>query len=87
LGDGHHHLAPHDLAFQVRVGVVFAGAVVAVLGCRRVWGEPFQPIVVILQQAILGVIDVNTGGNVHGIDEAKPFLHAALARQVPQPDP
>ncbi len=31
LGDGHHHLAAHDLAFHVGVGVVLAGAVVLVL--------------------------------------------------------
>ena len=29
--DGHHDFAAHDLAFHVRVGIVFTGAVVLVL--------------------------------------------------------
>ena len=29
--DSHHHLAPHHLAFEVRVTVIFSGAVMAVV--------------------------------------------------------
>ena len=43
VGDRHDHLAPHDLAFQVRIGVILAGPVVTVLGNRFVRGEFFQP--------------------------------------------
>src|SRR3954453_7988791 len=31
FGNGYHHLPPHDLPFQMRIGIVFAGAIVLVL--------------------------------------------------------
>jgi prepilin-type N-terminal cleavage/methylation domain-containing protein len=80
--DGHNDFAAHDLAFQVRVRVVLAGAVVLVLRNRLVRREFFQPHIIIVQQAILGVVDINAGGDVHGVDEAKALLHAALADQL-----
>jgi hypothetical protein len=41
----------------VRVGIVLAGAVVLVLRSRLVRREFFQPDLVIVEQAILGVVD------------------------------
>ena len=79
--DRHDDFATHDLAFQVGVGVVFAGAIVAILRGRLTRRELLQPDIVIVQEAVLGIIDVNAGGNVHRINEAKAFLHAALADQ------
>jgi hypothetical protein len=32
-----------------------------------------------MQQAVLGVVDEYAGGDVHRIDEAQSFLHAALS--------
>ena len=43
LGDGDDHLAAHDLAFHVGVGVVLPGAVVVALRGRGVGGELLQP--------------------------------------------
>jgi hypothetical protein len=43
----------------VGIGVVFARAVVVVLGGGRVRREFFQPDIIIMQQAVLGVIDEN----------------------------
>jgi len=63
----------------VRVGVVLTGAVVLVLRRRRVRREFLQPDIVIVQQAVLGVVDVNAGGDVHGVHKAKPLLHSAFA--------
>ena len=61
LGDGHDDLAAHDLAFHVGVGVVLAGAVMAVLAGRRVRGEFFKPLVVVGEQALFIVVDVDAG--------------------------
>ena len=36
IGDGHHHLAAHDLALQMRIAVVFARAVMALATDRLV---------------------------------------------------
>jgi hypothetical protein len=46
----------------VSVGVVLAGAVVPVLRGWLVGREPFQPVLIIRQQAVLGVIDENGSG-------------------------
>ena len=59
--DGHHDLASHDLAFQAGIGVVPDDAVVVVLQCWLVRREFFQPIVIIMQQTVLSVIDINAG--------------------------
>lgn len=82
VGDGHHHFAPHDLPFHVRVGVIFTGAVVPITGHRFVGRKLFQPVVVILDQAVFSIVDVDAGGDVHGIDEAEAFLHPAFADQI-----
>ena len=44
-------LAAHHLPLEVRVGVVLAGAVVAILADRRVGRQLLQPIVVVLVQS------------------------------------
>ena len=79
FGDGDDDFAAHDLAFHVGVGVVLAGAVVAVLGGWRVRREFFQPDIVVVEQTVLGVVDEDRGGDVHGVDEAKAFRDAAFA--------
>ena len=43
VGDRHDHLAAHDLALHVRVGVVLAGAVVPVAADRLVRRQLLQP--------------------------------------------
>jgi hypothetical protein len=57
VGHCHHHLAAHDLALQVRVGVVLARPVVLVLADGGMRGQPLQPLFIVLMQAILIVID------------------------------
>jgi len=61
VGDGGGDLPAHDLALEVGVAVVLAGAVVAVLRDRLVRGELFEPVVVVLDQAALRVVDVDAG--------------------------
>lgn len=50
LGDGDDQIAAHDLALHVGVGVVFAGAVMVVLGGRCVWRQLLQPQVIVAVQ-------------------------------------
>ena len=77
FGDGNDDFPPHDLSFQVRVGVVFTGAVVPVLVCRFVRRELLQPHLITVQQTFLGIVDEDRGGDVHRVDETKAFRHAA----------
>src|SRR5688500_17207002 len=73
-------LPAHDLALEVGVGVVLARAVVAVLARRLVRGELFEPLVVILDQAGLVVVDVHRGRDVHGVDEDEAVLDRKSTR-------
>jgi hypothetical protein len=56
------------------VGVVFTGAVVTNLAYRLVWGQFFQPIVVILVQATLVIVDEN-GSSLIGVEETQIITH------------
>ena len=72
FGDCHHDFTSHDLPFVVRVGVVFASAVVQAAAAGRVGAgvegnKVFQPAVVVLVQAAFIVIDEHTGGDVHRV--------------------
>jgi len=59
----------------VRVAIVFAGAVVPVVGaCGR---EFFKPLANVLNQAVFVVVDVNGGRDVHGRHEAQAVFDAA----------
>ena len=81
FGDCNHDFPAHDLTFEVGVSVIFAGPVVSIGGGGRVRREFFEPIIVILNQPALRIVDVNAGGDVHGVDQAQPVLHTGLGHQ------
>ena len=56
--------------FMVRVGVVFAGAVVPIGGSRLVRGKFFQPDFVIVMQPAFIIVDEYGGGDMHRVDQA-----------------
>src|SRR5262245_3841371 len=72
LGDREDHLVMDERALEMRVGVVLAGLVVAIVSRRSELLEPLHEIV--LQAAIL-VVHPDPGGDVHGGDEAESLLH------------
>ena len=82
FGNGDDDFASHDLAFHVGIGVIFAGAVVFVLGGGGVRCEFLEPDIVIVMQPAFVIIDENGGGDVHRVHETEPFLHAAFAHEV-----
>jgi DNA-binding XRE family transcriptional regulator len=55
--DGDDYFAAHDLPFQMRVRIVFAGAVVVILRSWRVRGQLFQPHIVIVMQTAFVVVN------------------------------
>ena len=54
------------------VGVVFAGAVVAIFFDRGVRREFFEPHFVVVEQAVLGVVDEDAGATSADWNAAKP---------------
>ena len=77
--DSHDHLAPHEGAFQVGIGVVFR-AVMPVLGVGFFRGQLFQPFFKVVMQTGLIIVDEDRGGDVHGVDQAKAFTDAGLTQ-------
>ena len=78
FGHGHDDLPTHNLPLQVSIPVVFPCAVVAIIGNRLVRGKFLQPLLVILMQAGLVVINEDGSGDVHGIHEHETFADLAL---------
>src|SRR5208283_715937 len=85
-GDGDDDFAAHDLALQMRVGVILTGTVVPVglwRGIER--RELFQPSLVVLVQPRFVVVYENRGGDVHGVAQQQTLLHAAPGHTFRQP--
>jgi len=78
VGDRHDHFAPHDLPLQMGVGVVLAGAVVAIVADRLVRGQLLQPILVVLMEAAFIIVDEDRGGYVHSVYQYKSLPDAAF---------
>ena len=53
----YHHLPPHHLAFQVRIGIILTGAVVPVLVNRLMRCESFQPNLIVMVETTFDKID------------------------------
>jgi len=82
VGDRDDDFAAHYLAFEVGIGVVFAGAVVVILRSGSVRGEFFQPDFIIVVKTAFVVVDENGRSNVHRVAETKPLVHAASENQL-----
>ena len=67
IGDRDDDLAAHDLAFEMRVGVVLASSVVLVLADRLVWSQPFKPDFVIVQETAFRIVYEDRRTDVHGV--------------------
>ena len=62
---------------EVRVAIILAGLVMFVVLAKR--SQMLQPLVDVLNEPALIVVDVNAGGNVHGRYQHHAFLHPALS--------
>lgn len=77
LCDSYHHFPAHDLAFQVGICIVFAGAVVVIViwvGIK--WRQLFEPDAEVMVQATLIVVDKDAAGNVHAVNQHQAFFDA-----------
>ncbi len=74
--DRHDDFSPHHLSLQMGISIIFPCIVMPVH--RPLRSEPFQEIIVVLQQTGLIVIDVDTGRDVHRVYQDEAFLYPAL---------
>src|SRR6185437_13756966 len=82
-GDGNNDFVVHQQALQMRIAIGLAGAVVLVVGLE--WGEALEPGINIGQQALLGIVDPNAGGDVHRRNQRHAFAHARLPHLLGHP--
>jgi hypothetical protein len=75
-GDGNDDFVVDEQGFQVGIAVVLAGFVMLVVLIEG--GELFQPAIDVFDQAWFVIVDVDSGGDVHGGNQDHAFLHAAL---------
>ncbi len=71
----------HDRALEVGVGVVLI-VIMAVLAVGLFRRQLFQPHLIIVMEAAFVVVDEDAGRDVHGVDEHKTLLYAALAQRL-----
>jgi hypothetical protein len=76
---------PIDLPLHVRIGIVLAGVVVAILLKGLMRRQLLEPYAVIVVQAGFVVIDKHRGRNMHGIDQRQSFPNTTLTECTPLP--
>ncbi len=76
--DRDHHFAAHDLALQMRIRVVLASAIMQISRDGLVRRELLKPLVVIVMQPGLVIIDKDRRSDVHRIYQGQAFPDAAL---------
>jgi len=84
--DGNNNFSSHDLAFVVCICIVFARAIVVIPLGRRIKGSQFfEPLVVIMMQPWLVVVDEDRGGYVHCVPQTHCVTHWLLSCLGKQP--
>ncbi len=78
----HNDFPAHDLPFEVGIGIILAGSIMIVLRRRIVRGQFIEPDLVIMQKALLGIVDKNGGRDMHRVDQTDSFPDAAFSNQV-----
>lgn len=74
--NGNNDFVSYKQAFEVAVAVCFACAVVVVVDVK--WRKLFQPLVNVGNKPAFGVVDVDSGCNVHSGNQHHTFLNPAL---------
>jgi hypothetical protein len=65
----------------VGIGIVFA-AIVLVLGVGLLRSKLFQSLFVVVMQSAFIIIDEDTGGDVHRVDQDKSFPDSAFSKAL-----
>jgi len=78
-GHRHDHLVMDEEALEVRIAIGLAGAMVPVVVAEG--RQLFEPLVDVGDEPVLGIVDPDPGGDVHGRDEDHALADAALAER------
>ena len=78
-GGSDFHFTAHKLAYKVSISIILTG-VVALLLDECVGCQFLQPILIIMVQAGLIIIDEDERGSMHEVQKAEAILNIALAQ-------
>src|SRR5215216_6867582 len=79
---GNDHLAAHDLAFHMCIGVIFARIVMTILSDWFVRCQFLQPFLVIIVQSAFVIVDKYGCRNVHCIYQNQTLFDPAFAQRL-----
>ena len=74
--NGDDDFAAHDLTLDMGIAVILAGLVMLIRCLVR--SQALQKRIVVPQQSGLIIVDIDTGRDMHGVDQDQSFPHAAL---------
>ena len=74
--DRHNNFAAHHLSLEVGVSIVFACVVMPIASFVRC--KSLQKVIIVLYEARLIIIDIDTGCDVHRIHQDEAFPYPAL---------
>ena len=81
IGDGNDNFAPHDLPFDMRVGVRLARKIMSV--SLWIMGDMlFEPLHKVMMQPAFIVINENTRRNMHRVNQTDSFLYSTLLQRL-----
>lgn len=80
LRDRDDHLMTDDEVPEVRIAVVLTRLVVTIIFFDR--SQLLKPLLDVVDEAALGVVNIDAGGDVHGRDQRKALLNAALRDKI-----
>ncbi len=78
LRDCHNHFSPHDLAFQMGIGIILSD-IMAILFNRFVGSKFLKPDFEIVVESRFIIINENGGCNVHCVNEYEPLYNSTLS--------
>jgi len=64
------HFAPHHLPLQMSIPIIFSRVVMPIASLVR--SEPLEKFIIVLQQALLIVINIHTRRDMRGVPNTKP---------------
>ena len=73
------HFVMYDQALKVRIAVGFARAMVPVILAER--GQLFEPLVDVLDETVLRIVDIDACRNMHGGHEDHALVDAAFRQR------
>lgn len=81
-GDGDDHFPAHHLPLQVRISIILARAVMAILPNRLMGRQLFEPLIIVVVEAGFVIVDEHGSRDVHGVHENQSLSNTAFPQAL-----